>query len=296
MALNPGYFLRESGANLWRNLLMTVATIMTVAVSLVFGGAGLLFRHGVTNANVQYRRSIELTVYMKPDSTQAERDAIKRELDSMRGRELARYTFVDQEEAFEEFQVLFRNQPDIREAITRPDQLPPSYRLTPKVAEQADEIASKFRQRAGVYEVSFPARQVKEFLGFFQRLQQIINGLALFAVVAGVLLILNTIRMAIFARRREVAVMKLVGATNWFIRLPFMLEGLIEGLIGGALAWLALWITNLSLRTRITKLLFFRDFNVDASQLFQTGLLVLLAGAILGTVASAIAVSRFLDV
>ncbi|MEA2843019.1 MAG: cell division transport system permease protein, partial [Actinomycetota bacterium] len=117
---------------------------------------------------------------------------------------------------------------------------------------------------------------------------------------AASLLILNTIRMAIFARRREVAVMKLVGATNWFIRVPFMLEGLIQGLMGALLAYGIVWIGRDLIQSRITgarnDIQLFKQFLVTSSDVAGTGILLLIVGVLVGTVGSAFAVSRFLDV
>lgn len=294
MAIRPGYFVKESATNLWRNLLMTSAAILTVAVSLVFVGAGLLFRQGVNNATQQFRGGVEIAIYMKPESTTDQRDAVRRELESMP--EIKRVKYVDQAAAYKEFQTLFRNDPDTRESITSPTQLPPSFRIVPNVAEQSDQIGAKFRTRAGVYNVTYARDQVKSLLSFFRRFQVIIIVVAAFVLVAGVLLILNTIRMAIFARRREVAVMKLVGATNWFIRLPFMLEGLLEGLVGAIVAFGAIWGANRLFQNAIEDVALFRQFSVSPGQVVGTGIFVLIAGAVVGSIGSAIAVSRFLDV
>jgi cell division transport system permease protein len=115
-------------------------------------------------------------------------------------------------------------------------------------------------------------------------------------LLSALLLILNTIRMAIFARRREVAVMKLVGATNWFIRIPFMLEGMFQGIVGAAFAILFMWFSRTVIERIIEENSFLGDFVVTGGDVLGTGIFVLAVGAIVGGVGSAIAVSRFLDV
>ena len=125
-------------------------------------------------------------------------------------------------------------------------------------------------------------------------------GIAAVLLAAASLLILNTIRMAIFARRREVAVMKLVGATNWFIRVPFMLEGLLQGLAGAAMAFGVVWIGRDLIQDRIAgarnDIQLFKQFLVTGADVTGTGILLLIVGVVVGTVGSALAVSRFLDV
>jgi cell division transport system permease protein len=111
-------------------------------------------------------------------------------------------------------------------------------------------------------------------------------------------LILNTIQLAIFSRRREVAVMKLVGGTNWFIRLPFMLEGLLQGLIGGILAYALVYLGTDRLQSviRSSSSSLLQGFSVTSGQVWSTGIFMILVGAAVGAIGSAIAVGRFLDV
>ena len=118
-------------------------------------------------------------------------------------------------------------------------------------------------------------------------------------LLAAGLLILNTIRMAMFARRREIEVMKLVGATNWFIRVPFMLEGLIQGLVGSGIAIGAVVTLNNFFESRLSnadELVILQGFVVANSEVFGTSLFILVVGALVGTIGSGIAVTRFLDV
>ncbi len=142
------------------------------------------------------------------------------------------------------------------------------------------------------------AEAIKTILRVFNVIQVVLLSVAMALLVAAVLLILNTIQLAIFSRRREVAVMKLVGATNWFIRLPFMVEGLIQGLFGALVAFGGLvlganWLQG-NIRESATSL--FKQFSVDGGQILGTGILMMIVGAAVGAIGSAIAVSRFLDV
>lgn len=296
MAVRPTYAVREGFSNLWRNALMTVATVLTVAVSLALVGSGLVMRQAVRNAGVQFRGGVAFAVFMKPEATLPEIQALERELNN--APEIASVDHIDKNEAWQEFQIMFRNQPEYLEAVTDPSQLPTSFKVKPKIADQSEALADRYAKRAGVYRISLPRKALQGWLAFFDNTQRWILVFAGILLVAAVLLILNTIRMAIFARRREVAVMKLVGATNWFIRLPFMLEGMLQGLLGAGIAFAVVRIgspfAQRSIRDSDVALL--KLFSWSSSEVLYTGIFVLVVGAIVGAIGSALAVSRFLDV
>jgi cell division transport system permease protein len=276
---------------------MASAALLTVAVSLTLVGGALLVKRGVDRATVQWKGNVELSIFMKPEAAVPESDAVDRQLKAMP--EVKRYRYVSKPEAFDEFRQIFANEPDVRDSLTV-DQVPPSYRVVPKQAEQTKLIGARFEDTAGVFRVSYAREEVDALVSVTNFLQIMLWAVAIVLLAAASLLILNTIRMAIFARRREVAVMKLVGATNWFIRVPFMLEGLIQGLMGALLAYGIVWIGRDLIQSRITgarnDIQLFKQFLVTSSDVAGTGILLLIVGVLVGTVGSAFAVSRFLDV
>src|ERR671916_1364382 len=239
MAVNLEYVFRETASNLKRNLSMASAALLTVAVSLTLVGGALLVKRGVDRATIQWRGNVELSIFMKPEASPPESEAVDRQLKAMP--EVRRYHYVSKPEAFDEFKKIFANEPDVRDAITV-DQIPPSYRVVPREAEQTKLVGQRFANTAGILRVSYAKEEVEALVSITNFLQIMLWAVAVVLLGAACLLILNTIRMAIFARRREVAVMKLVGATNWFIRVPFMLEGLVQGIVGGAVAALLVTI------------------------------------------------------
>ena len=297
MAVNVEYVARETVTNLRRNLSMASAALLTVAVSLTLVGGALLVKKGVGRATVQWKGNVELSIFMKPDATQVESEAVSRQLSAMPEVKSSRY--VSKPEAFEEFKKIFANEPDVRDSLTV-DQIPPSYRVVPKEAEQTKLIGERFEDTAGVFRVSYAKEEVDALVSVTNFLQVMLWGIAVVLLMAASLLILNTIRMAIFARRREVAVMKLVGATNWFIRVPFMLEGLIQGLAGAAVAYGVVWIGRDLIQSRINgsrnDIQLFKQFLVTSGDVASTGMILLLVGVVVGTAGSALAVNRFLDV
>jgi cell division transport system permease protein len=295
MAIKVSYVAKESVNNLRRNLLMTLAALLTIVISLSLAGAALLFRRAVSNATVQFKKGFDVTVFMKPDATKAQVDAISRELNAMP--ELSKVEYVDKEESFKYVQRQFRNQPEFLAGIPTAADAPEQFRLRPKDADQIDTIGSRFSKRPGVYSVSY-FKSVKRILSYANGVQVVILGVAAALMVSAIVLILNTIRMAIFARRREVAVMKLVGATNAFIRLPFMVEGMLQGLIGAAAGFgvLALATVFAQGRLRHGSVQLLKSLSVTTGELVGTGIAMLIVGAAVGAVGSALAVSRFLDV
>ena len=293
MALSVDYVVRETASNLRRNLLMTSAAVLTVAVSLSLVGGALLLKQGVSKASLQWRGGVELSVFMLPEASPSQSEAIERELSQMP--EVKRVTYVDQEAAFREFKQMFANSPDLVESVEAKD-LPPSYRVVPKNADFVDVVGRRFENQPGVKEVVFARDVVETLLKVTRALQIGIVAVAGVLLLSAVLLILNTIQMAIFARRREVAVMKLVGATNWFIRVPFMLEGMVQGIVGATAAFGVVALVRNLLAGAVGDNTLGNQLLPPSGDVIGTGIFVLFAGAVIGTVGSAFAVRRFLDV
>jgi len=293
VAISVDYVVRETVTNLRRNLLMTTAAVLTVAVSLFLVGGSLLLQQAVNKATVQWRGGVELNIFLNPDVAATQRDGLQAELAAMP--EVRKVTFVDQETAYEEFKQMFSNSPDMVESVTAKD-LPPSFRVVPREPELVDTVGERFTKREGVKEVVYAKETVDTLLKVTSYLKWGFRTMAAVLLLSALLLILNTIRMAIFARRREVAVMKLVGATNWFIRIPFMLEGMLQGLAGAGVAIVFMWFGRTIIERLIEDNSLLGQFVVTGGDVLGTGIFILVVGAIVGGIGSAIAVSRFLDV
>src|SRR2546423_906457 len=287
------YFVRETIVNLRRNVFMTTAAIVVVAVSLALVGGALLLKQGVDKATIQWKGGVEGSIFMKADAAPEEIDAVDRELRAMP--EVKKVRYVGKQGAFDEFRKMFSNSPDMLETLSV-DQMPPSFRVVPRQAQQIDVIGGRFKDRPGVRDVVYAKDTVKALLSVTRYAQLLIWSVAVVLLLAASLLILNTIRMAIYARRREVAVMKLVGATNWFIRVPFMFEGLVQGLMGAGLAFAVVFVVRNVAQHAVRHVELFRQFAVNGHEVLGTGIFLVIVGMIVGAVGSAIAVSRFLDV
>lgn len=231
------YLARETGQNLVRNWLLSVATVLIVTVSLtMLGVTVLLGYYALNNAFVQWNNDVSFIVYMNADASTAQIDAIAKELD--RSPQVDEVEYYDAAKSYELFTKIFREtNPEMLNAL-EPEDLPTSFRIKPTNpdAEVVKEMANSYRPKTGVYQVDFPSEQVRQVQSAVTkvRLWLMISVIALLA--ASVVLIFLAIQTAVFSRRREIEVMRLVGATNWFIRIPFIVEGIIQGLLGGLVA------------------------------------------------------------
>lgn len=297
MSLKVDYAARETISNLRRNLLLTTASMLTVAVSLSMVGVALLVRYGVDNATERWKNGVEFEIFMNLDVTPEQQAAIERQLVENPNVEPNGVTFVSQQEQYELFKRYFNDQPEYLENVNAED-LPASYRVKPTVDDVGviRGLGDQFERQAGVKQVEFAADTVDTVLTVSRFLQVLLAVVALVLLFASALLIFNTIRMAIFARRREIEVMKLVGATNWFIRVPFMLEGLIQGLLGAAAAFGIVWVSANVGEERISRIDLFNGFLIQPSEVSFAGMLLLLIGALIGGLGAGFAVTRFLDV
>jgi len=297
MPIKVDYAARETASNLRRNFTITLASVLTVFVSLFLVGFSLLFRQGVEKTTERWRGGIEFIVFLSPTANPDQINAVRTALDSP---EIEKVTFVDQNAAFDEFRELFKSQPDLLQSVT-PDILPPSFRVVPrdKDARTVEDLSAQFRGKPGVKEVVSATETIKLVQKLSNWATFFISGVAFVLLGVAVLLILNTIRMAMYARRREIEVMKLVGATNSFIRVPFMLEGLIQGASGAALAVGGLVVALPFLERGLPSA---TDFPLFSGIIPATGdrlvtyVLIAIVGCLVGAAGAGAAVSRFLDV
>jgi cell division transport system permease protein len=296
MALKVDYVVKEAATNLRRNLTLSFATMVTIAIALTLVGAALLMRRGVENSNVKFRGDIQTIVYMVPTASQDQVDAVQRSLDS--NPHVQSTLYLDHDKAYAEFKELFNDDPAIVGSLT-PADTPTSFKVKIKdaTAEVVDSLHEQFVKLPGVYDVIAPTDQVRKQEDSFSRFA---NFSLIFALIVGatsLVLIINSIRIAMFARRREIEVMKLVGATNWFIRVPFMAEGLVQGILGSALgigivAGLRSWV----LPTLVAGGGIWTNFKLNTADLQYASFILLIAGALVGIFGSAVAATRFLDV
>ena len=293
------YTLRETYASFRRNMTLTVAAIITSAVSLLIFGLTLLMQQGFDNLLVAWEGDVEMIVYLNPGATDAQRTEIESALGSFP--QIESYTYCDTGCSLDEAKRLLAGDPSTLNLLTEAN-IPTQYKVVPTDAADVNtlrQLRESLRDLPNVSNIVLADEQldvISKLKGFVGLYTVILSITLLFAAV---LLIWNTIRTAMFARRREIEVMKLVGATDWFIRIPFMLEGLIQGFIGGLAACGGLWVINNRWTAGV------KDFPpnsgfaalvVTDGFVFRSMLVILAIGMIAGAIGAGTAASRFLDV
>jgi cell division transport system permease protein len=294
------YVARETANNLRRNVTLTIAAVMTVAVSLALFGSTVLLNQGVDNVSARWRDGIELIAFLKADITEDQREAIEASLAD--NPEVDSVNYVDREESHAEAMRLFERNEAMRAKLEAdPELVPDSFRVTPTSSDVnlMESMGEQLAAQPGVLQVTDVSESVKTVTGVSNFAQRAMLVVGVGLLVAALLLILNAIRMAMFARRREIEVMKLVGATNWFIRVPFMLEGIIQGLIGAVLALGAVFALDRFMQSAAENedyRAIMEGFVATSTELWTTAVVVVVLGVVIGAAGSGWALSRFLRV
>ncbi len=296
-----GYAVRETWASFRRNLTLTAAAILTSAVSLLLVGTTFLIQRAFENLLVQWRGDVEMIVFVRSDAS-AEQitliDSVLRASPTII--DVNKLTYLNKVESYEEAKRIFVGDPVTLSLLT-PESIPTQFKVVPLSDDPmlVRSLSDQYRTLPGVEAVALAEDefQVISTLSNFIRVVTLVMSLVLLVVAVG--LIWNTIRTAMFARRREIEVLKLVGATNWFIRVPFMLEGLLQGLLGGIVSCGGLWALNSAWSSGVAGFkpgTGISSLIVPNSYLTSVMLILLGIGAVVGAVGSAIAATRFLDV
>lgn len=231
------YVLSEVMVGLWRNVTMTIAMIITMAVSLAMLGASGLMYLQVNSMKDFYYDQIEVAIFLNNDVTEQQRSAVN---EALKGDPLvAQVIYESKEQAYEKFKTMYADAPDLVNAV-KPGQLPESFRVRLKNPEQFEQINEKYKNNEGVETIVDQQRLLDKIFNILGAVQNMALLAASIMAIAALLLVGNTIQVAAYSKRREVAVMKLVGASNWFIQAPFVLEAVVAGVIGSIIAFIGL--------------------------------------------------------
>jgi cell division transport system permease protein len=227
------FVLTEAATGLWRNVTMTTAMIITTAISLTLLGGGALMYQKVDKTKELLFANVEVTVFLKDNITEEQRDSLA---ERIKGDNLVLNVHHEsKDEALSRFQQLFRSSPELVRNV-KAEALPESFRVKLKDPTEFAQIRKRYGTGAGVDHVQDQQDLLGDLFKMIDGIQLTALVIALLAAVAALLLIANTIQVAAYNRRREIGIMKLVGASNWYVRLPFILESATAGLIGALLA------------------------------------------------------------
>ncbi|MCL5734014.1 MAG: permease-like cell division protein FtsX [Actinobacteria bacterium] len=289
------FFLKEAFGSLRRNYFMTIAALVTVFLSIVVLGGVLVFVYTTNALLKEVEQKVEITVFLKtdPDPTTDQVDAMQTKI--MGWPEVKSSVFVSKEEALNRLKEDFKDNPEILQDLTG-NPLPASFEISLKDPQTVSSVAERFKGDPVVDEVSYGKEIADKLFSFTSQARNFLLGFIVLLGIVAILLISNTIRLSIFARKREVEIMKLVGATNWFIRWPFVIEGVFVGFVGAAAATVVILILNSFLVGKIRNGLPFMAVPLDAVPYVLVVLMLLGVGVVIGAAGSGIGLRRFLKV
>lgn len=289
------YLFREALNSLRRNLLIVVGAILAVFISLTLAFGALVVNELLRVNTVAWQEGVHVIAFLHdegPDGVPAgSHESIRAQVETW-DEVKAPVTYVSKAEAWLEYQQIFANQPEMLDVP--PTIVPASLRIELQDIGLHNGVRFRLEQQQQVVRrVATAAEQIEQL----QNLSGVLNvlglGMAVVLGLAAVVLIANTIRLAIYARRDEVAIMKAVGASNWFVRVPFLLEGMIEGVVGAALAVFAVWLGSTNLARAGEGVALFR-LDVAQAWFFRWGVIFLIFGALAGIIGSLLGLSRYL--
>jgi cell division transport system permease protein len=289
-------FLLEAVRSLGANLSTTAAAVMTVLIGMFLLGLFVALGTWVLSWTNHVKKDVIVNVYFCTElkcGSEASNKQILAVGDQLKSNPLVKeVSFITKEDALKDME---KRYPELTKGLAR-NPLPPAYKVEPKRAEDVEQIAASLEPKpTGVESVTFGKEKAKRIL----QVAKIVGGIFLIGsvilLVASTMLIANTIRLSIFSRRREIEVMKLVGATNWFVRAPFMLEGLICGLAGSVLAVVLLLLAKeLALPGILGRI--DRPDDIQAWPFPAVALVLVAVSLLVGAAGSGITLRRFLRV
>ncbi len=288
------YVLRDAFQSMRRNLLVVTGAMIAVFISLFFAFFAVVGNEFIRINTLLWQEGEQVIVFLH-DSNEGisvqDHQALLVEVQEWPEVESARY--VDQAEAYQEFLILFEDSPSILEVADQTD-VPASIRVKLADLDAYRDVEIRLDGNPAVRRVVSQGETIERLSSFIDALNVVAIALVVLLGVAAVVLISNTIRLAIYARRDEISVMRLVGASNWFIRVPFLTEGILEGVIGSTLGVgvvILLW-TFVSGSVDIPMF----SFAIETVFFVRWGLAFVLFGALAGLVGSSLGLRRFLKV
>ncbi len=300
-----GYFFKESLQGFVRNFSTTLGSIITIFLSLLIIGVFLVAGIMVDSLMSSVEDEVTITAYVADDASDEDIQQVMTEISSLD--DVASVSYTTKEEALENFTNSMTSNPDIIEQLDGTNPLPASIDIELKEPQMVEDVAAILESNSTYQEICDNPEDVGESIKYGQetveRLFSLTNTLRYVGIVFIILLIFialvfinNTIRLAILARRREIAIMRLVGASNGFIRGPFLMEGALHALIGSLLAVLAIQLMRMFAIPQLSNAIQFLNFDIGGTAyiLIYIGLVVL--GIVIGLIGSAFAMRRYLRV
>lgn len=304
MSINVGYFLRESVQNFRRNWVMSLGAVITIYLSLLLVGVFLATGFVVNSVVKSVEDKVTIQVFLKDGAATSDVNALQQKL--LSDPLVKNVNYTNKEQALEKFKKDMAQSPEIIQQLEG-NPLPASLDVELKDPRTVEKVVANIKAEQLFLKVADRPDNPDESLRYgktivkklfaFTRIIRIIE-IAFISMLAVVSLIFinNTIRLAIFARRKEISIMRLVGASNWFIRTPFLLEGVFQALIGATLAILSVTGLQAMILPRLGEALPFLAVNMSGGAAMQISVSLIVAGVFIGLVGSGFALRRYLKV
>lgn len=279
---------------MWHNGWMSVASVSTVAISLLILGISLLVVMNTHYAAASIESDLEIIVSLKNDIDAKQTQSVA---DKLRGNpRVAEATFVSKNEAMSAMRKQLSDRPELFRALGEENPFPDLFRVKANDPNDVSSLAQEFTKIPGVERVKYGQGVVERLLKLTQWVRVV--GLSVMGLIglAAVFLISTTIRLTVFACRREVSIMKFVGATNWFIRWPFLLEGTVLGFLGSLTAVILVYSLYTPVADYMRTSLPFVPVRADAGFLLTISEIILATGVFIGALGSIISLRKFLKV
>lgn len=291
---NAGYFIRESFKSSKRNKVMSIASVSTVAAALLIFGIFMLLVLNVNKIVASVVDKVEIKVFINDDVTSIQQTDIQKTLKSYSG--VKSVTFESKDMALENYKKMLGDDADLANGLSEKNPLPASFIIKVNNAEDVTSIAKQAETLDGVYKVVDGQETVTNLIHFIRIVKGTSLTLIVILGVIAIFLISNTIKITVYTRKKEIGIMKYIGATDWFIKWPFFIEGLTLGFIGAVISLLLLglgyrYVTNVVDEGTLLFSL------VPAAQVMHTMILEFLGvGMLIGGIGSLLSMKKFLIV
>ncbi len=288
------YFCREAFTSLSRNRLLSIATVSTVAICILILGIAVLLAINASNLMGHLESDVEIVAFLDNSLSSSQLSGLGKDLEKLNG--VKSIEFTSKEQALKKMQEKFAKENYDLKATIGKNPLPNSYTIKAQKPADVARLAKQIGNMPGVYKVNYGQGVVERLFKVTRWVRIISVGIIVLLAFGAVFLIATTIRLSIFSRRKEIYLMKLIGATDWFVRWPFFIEGVLLGAAGSMAAILLLALGYGSLVGNMQTAVFFIPLVHDSRLLMQTYAALLAGGALLGVLGTYISLNRFLDV
>jgi cell division transport system permease protein len=301
MAINPGYFIGEAVSSFRRNWVMTLVSVTIIYISLLLVGTFFLASALVNRVVSSFEQKVSISIFLKDGAAPADVTTLQANID--RNTLVKGVTYVSKAQALDRFRERTKNSPALVEQL-RGNPLPASLEVQlvdPRQVQTvvksitADPVLTKVIKDPAA-DIHWGQTIVENLFAFTGIIRTFMLVFVIMLLVVSLVLIGNTIRLAIYSRRKEIGIMRLVGASNWFIRTPFLFEGVFQAILGAGLAIGTLVAAQSLIVPWLQRNLRFLPVVISGATLWQLSGLLLLSGIVIGLLGSGEAVRRYLKV